>query len=462
MYKILSFTCFTLLAFSITVFAQIPEHEENLSGPFDSPYEVTETCLICHEDVGEDVLKTRHWNWLGEEFKMAGHGTVRFGKLNAVNNFCIAVPSNWPRCTSCHIGYGWEDETFDHSDPYNIDCLICHDQTGTYKKIPTGAGMPDENVDLAKVALSIGMPTRKNCGSCHFYGGGGNSVKHADLDNSLKNPTRELDVHMGGMDFNCTECHVTENHQISGASHGSMAQGVNHISCLDCHSDEPHETEKINAHTGAVACETCHIPEIGRGNPSKIWWDWSTAGQDTQMSKDQYGKETYNKKKGSFKWAKDFRPVYYWYNGKADYYQFGDKINPKKVLTLNRLKGDVSDEKAKIFPFKKMRGKQIYDTKNNYLIVPKLFGENGFWKTWDWQLAAQNGMEAVGFDYSGEYGFVDTDFFIPVAHTVAPAENVLKCWDCHHKTRSILDWKALGYPKDPMSQGGREKTGLLK
>ena len=33
-----------------------------------------------------------------------------------------------------------------------IDCLVCHDTTGTYKKVPTGAGMPDPKVDLVAVA----------------------------------------------------------------------------------------------------------------------------------------------------------------------------------------------------------------------------------------------------------------------------------------------------------------------
>ena len=42
----------------------------------------------------------------------------------------------------------------------------------------------------------MGKPGRENCGSCHFYGGGGDGVKHGDLDSSLKRPSRELDVHM--------------------------------------------------------------------------------------------------------------------------------------------------------------------------------------------------------------------------------------------------------------------------
>lgn len=446
--------------YAISLFAE--DHSELVEGPINSPLEATEQCLVCHEEVGADLMKTQHWTWLGEEFSLPGHGKVRMGKQNLVNNFCIAVPSNWPRCTSCHISYGWKDASFDLEDPYNIDCLICHDQTGTYKKIPTGAGMPVENVDLLKVAQSVGSTTRQNCGICHFDGGGGDGVKHGDLDQSLLKPSRELDVHMGGNDFTCTECHTTENHKILGASHASMAANTNHIYCTDCHDSEPHLKEKLNKHSNAVACQTCHIPEFGRGNPTKVWWDWSTAGKDTQLAKDEYGKELYNKKKGSFKWAKNVTPEYRWFNGQATYYQIGEKINPDVTVKLNKLNGKITDANAKIYPFKVMRGKQIYDAGNNVIIIPKLFGENGYWKTWDWDVASREGMKVVNLEYSGKFDFVETELYIPLHHMVAPKENILKCYDCHHKSKSILDWEMLGYSGDPMSKKVKKKMDLVK
>lgn len=67
-----------------------------------------------------------------------------------MNNFCINIQSNEPRCTSCHAGYGWKDKTFDFSNPHNVDCLACHEQTGTYHKFPTGAGNPVAEPTLFK------------------------------------------------------------------------------------------------------------------------------------------------------------------------------------------------------------------------------------------------------------------------------------------------------------------------
>ena len=437
------------------------DHKEMIEGPFGTPQEITETCLMCHEEAGEEIMQTRHWNWLDYNSEIK-EGTG-MGKQNLINNFCIAVSSNWPRCTSCHIGYGWKDETFDFSSPENIDCLVCHDQTGTYFKEPTGAGYPEAGIDLLAVAQSVGMPTRTNCGSCHFNGGGGTGVKHGDLDNSLYNPSEETDFHMGGMDFRCTECHVTTSHRIAGGNHRSKTSGEYIVSCENCHDADPHTKELLNNHYSSVACETCHIQTFAREEPTIVWWDWSLAGEDREISKDSFGNETYDKKKGEFKWAMNVQPDYYWYNGSADYYEVGEIIDPQNPVKLNKLNGDIKDPESKISPFKVMRGKQPFDSKNNYIIVPKLYGEDGYWKTFDWVKSSQEGMKQVELEFSGSVGFVETEMYWPINHMVMGSDNVLQCTSCHGKGgEHLLDWKKLGYPDDPIKKGGRVKNRFIK
>ncbi len=441
-------TLLFMLLFGITVFAQ-EDHSEFIEGPFATPQEVTETCLLCHDGIDKDIMLTRHWNWTGENL---------FGKKNSINSFCVSLPSNWPRCTSCHIGFGWKDEGFDFEDPNNIDCLICHDRSGTYKKLPTGAGMPDPSVDLVKVAQSVGKTTTKSCSVCHFNGGGGVGVKHGDMTASMINPSPALDFHMGELGFTCSDCHAGENHNILGASHGSMASGTNHIACLDCHSETPHRKKIVNDHISSVACETCHIPAFARAEPTMTWWDWSTAGQDLDKGTDEFGKPLYDKKKGDYLWEKNVIPAYSWYNGKAEYYLPGDRIDPENYVEINRLSGSIYDADAKITPFKLMRGKQIYDSKNRYLITPKMFGEGGYWSDFDWNKASELGMAVRNLDYSGEYAFIETKMYWPINHMVAPAKNSLKCTDCHSRSESRrLNWQELGYKGDPMTIGGRAK-----
>jgi hypothetical protein len=155
---------------------QVPDHSKLVQLPDDpTPMQVTTECLRCHDAQAEDMLTAAHWLWKGPSpFTVGDEKRVNSGKAtNTVNNFCIALPSNWPRCTSCHAGYGWKDANFDFSDKTRMDCLVCHDGTLTYRKAPPGAGMPYPEVDLVKVAKSVGKPTRKNCGDCHFQGAAG-------------------------------------------------------------------------------------------------------------------------------------------------------------------------------------------------------------------------------------------------------------------------------------------------
>ena len=88
---------------------------------------------------------------------ITGHEGEIHGKNDLINNFCIAVPTNEGRCTHCHTGYGYADDTFAFDDRNTVDCLICHDQSGTYKKGITTAGLPDTAVDLAIVARSVAL-----------------------------------------------------------------------------------------------------------------------------------------------------------------------------------------------------------------------------------------------------------------------------------------------------------------
>lgn len=442
----------------------IEEHKE-IRGPFKTPMEVTLKCLECHEDAAHDIMQTSHWTWELEQ-EVSGKKNVFRGKKNAINNFCISINGNWPRCTSCHISYGWKDGSFDFEDKSRVDCLVCHDTTKTYKKPGPAAGMPagytgnnkfdKKPVDLVNVAQNVGEPTRESCIVCHGYGGGGNNVKHGDIDSSMKNPTRMTDIHMGidGQNFSCQECHKTESHKISGNAMVVSPGGKSHIECTNCHQQEPHSETLLNSHMDTVACQTCHIPSFAKEMPTKLSWDWSKAGEDrVSPEHDEYGKAKYHKKKGEFVWSKNVTPEYAWYNGNGGAYLLGDKIDPEAVTRLSWPEGSRNDSKAKIYPFKIHKGIQIYDKKHSYLITPKVFGSkkdpDAYWVNYDWNKAAAAGMKASGLDFSGEYGFTPTEMYWRINHMVVPADYALKCLDCHGDS-GRMDWQALGYKADPM------------
>lgn len=505
-----------------------------LKKEFQTGPEVTAACLTCHTEASKQIMKTSHWTWIcprAKEELAEKQGRVVGKGEHVINNFCIALGSNEPRCTSCHAGYGWKDNSFDFDDQTLVDCLVCHDTTATYKKYPTSAGhpvyaseYPDGKewpkgsgnmwppVDLTKIAQNVGKPSRHTCGSCHFFGGGGEGVKHGDMDVTLEAPERELDVHMHKVAadgktplcFQCTECHTTKQHKIAGRCFtipayedrefvikGLKREDINYLACEACHTQKPHTEKKINDHVDKVSCQACHIPTMARNRPTKMWWDWSKAGQkDTEggliskidtvtssVSDKTAEVLTYSSQKGEFIWALDEEPEYTWFNGNVSHTFLGDTIDDtttgkehgtrkgkfdnldlsKPVLPINLLQGSYDDPRSRIWPVKIHRGLQPYDTKTKKLVVPKLFGAKGtgaYWADYNWEESIIKGMEYVGQEYSGEYGWIQTEMYWPLSHMVAPGEKALQCSECHSRNGRIAHLKGFYLP-------GRDRFKML-
>ena len=431
---------------------------------FSSPQEVTETCISCHTERHTEVMKSAHWNWERVAF-VEGRGITQMGKKNILNNFCIGASSNEQSCAKCHIGFGMSNDHFDFENARNVDCMVCHDNSEEYMKGSALAGYPDRSVNLTKVAQSVGVPKRENCGFCHFNSGGGNNVKHGDLEQALLAADRDVDVHMGvnGMDMSCIDCHTAENHQIKGRLYSVSSESSNRAFCEDCHGNLPHFDEMLNRHTSKVACQTCHIPEYAKVNATKMAWYWSEAGKlkdgKPYEEDNEDGDHNYMSIKGRFVWEKIVKPDYIWFNGKADHYVLGDSI--KSVpLDMNILYGSHDDVNSKIIPVKIHVGDQIYDKNYNTLIQPKLFaeevGDSAYWKDFDWNLAAEAGMKRVGLPYSGEYDFVKTKMYWPINHMVATKENSVQCAECHTQNEDgrLADLTGFYLP-------GRDKSEIL-
>ncbi len=367
-----------------------------------------------------------------------------------------------------------------------MDCLICHDTTNTYRKFPTACGNPPledkkfgkklfKAVDLKLVAQNVGATSRMNCGICHFFGGGGDGVKHGDLDSSLLNPTKDLDVHMDakGLNYKCTKCHTTQKHQIAGRHYTQPApdkhklampqDDPNRIGCESCHSPEPHKkNQKLNDHTDKVSCQACHIPAFAREKPTKMWWDWSKAGVFSPdgkfvVKKDSEGNVIYHTKKGEMRWARNVVPEYRWFNGGMSYITLQDRIDPSGLVEINRPVGSYDDPESRIYPFKVHKGKQPFDPEYKTLIVPKLFGKKGsgaYWADYDWVRCAMAGMASVKAPFSGKVAFIETATYWPISHMIAPKEKALECQECHSRNGRLADLKGFYMP-------GRDRSKIL-
>jgi octaheme c-type cytochrome (tetrathionate reductase family) len=459
---------------SVKVNSSTADHSKfkELEGPFLNGSEVTRACLSCHTEAAKQIMATKHWSW---EYKDPQSGKV-LGKKTMLNNFCIGDRSNEGFCQSCHVGYGWKDSSFDFSAQEKVDCLVCHHTgVGNYKKppglagevptqrteFPPGSGKYFDAVDLALVAQHIGKTSTQTCGTCHYRGGGGDGVKHGDLDSSLDTADRSLDVHMaskakGGAGFTCATCHESDGHHISGSRiqmaasdpHGPRLRGSDDgrsaSTCQSCHGSKPHKSDflqinRLNQHSDKLACQACHVPAFARGGiATKTAWDWSTAGKMNEKGKpyelkDSKGNVIYSSKKGDFVLEENVVPDYIWFNGNVEFTTQEDIIDPTEVVQINTFMGSFDDPASRIWPVKIMQGKQPYDTVHNRLLVPHTAtpDDTGFWFNFDWDKSLVAGAQATGIPFSGQYDFVNTEMIWPITHMVAPSTQAVSCVQCH-------------------------------
>ena len=451
---------------------------EELQGPFHSGPEVTNACLKCHNKAGKQFIRNKHWTWSWHNPKT---GQV-LGKRYLVNNFCTNAAGNEGMCGQCHAGFGLTDSrTYDFHNQENIDCLVCHESTGTYYKLPPTRGNKacaimfegKPPIDFTKVAQSVTLPGRNNCGACHFFGGGGDNVKHGDLSSALFKPTRDIDVHMGedGENFSCIICHVGDGHQWAGSRYAPTVKDTTRVkpgmprqtaTCESCHGLQPHPFTlmgvKLNDHTDRVACPTCHVPAFARGGvATKIFWDWRTAGrlkdgkgfqEEGYIQGNGEPRHTYKSIKGSFKYGENVIPEYRWFNGVERWITVQDKFDPTKPVEINHLEGGPDDPDSRIYPFKRMVTWQPYDKGNNTLVYMHLWGddEDAFWGNFNFARAIRHGMEDFGLPYSGEYGFVKTYSYWPIVHMVAPKEKALACQECHAREGRLKNLSGFYMP----------------
>ena len=454
-----------------------PDHRELLAFPeAPKPTEVTRRCLECHPQTGEDILLTTHWHWPATSPTRPG-----------MDNFFLFVGRNLPGCAACHIGNGLDADppgslVADRSDPAGIDCLVCHDTTGTYRKEPGSDGRPAADVDLAAIAQRVGRPSKETCGGCHYPACNDENAKHGDLDAAFASADPDDDVHLGRYGMICQDCHETREHRIAGLAFGKQVN-EGRVGCQSCHGEEPHAISGVlghhaDAHGHSLACQTCHLPLLARAHPTNETWDWSVAGPGPRGDVIEEG-ATHTNAFGKIGTGTNVVPAYRWYDGTYLRYEVGQEISLDRVTALNTPIGSFFDPGSRITPFRIHRAIQPADAEQKILAIPHF--EEGFWEDYDWQAALQSGMEGAGLDWSGELAWVETEMHLSVNHGIVPGSRALGCGDCHapeavnclhchegaedldveeltrprYPGRKFVDFEALNYDGDPAVEGGR-------
>ena len=162
--------CFVLAFFLISVVlsckASALEIHQNLQGPFKTISDVTTTCLKCHHQQALEVLQSTHWTWVRQ--RTVNGKTTLFGKKDSLTGFAIDVSSNPSRCMGCHVSNTRPDVDLNAPGPEMVDCLVCHDTTGTYRQADPGVPGNHSPEDLELMTRNVGRPAPVNCMTCHF------------------------------------------------------------------------------------------------------------------------------------------------------------------------------------------------------------------------------------------------------------------------------------------------------
>ncbi len=426
-----------LLSPAATAMAATPAEHAAIQGPFSSLTEVTAACLQCHPRAGADILASVHWRW--QRQRSIDGRMVSYAKLDGLTNFGIVAGSNPDRCLACHVSIAPTPETMAAARPETIDCLVCHDTSGSYRR-----GTTPVPADLLRMARGAGRPGPANCRTCHSPSCGlGAGLERTDFD---------ADIHLSsrGAGMRCQDCHP------SGGRHRMQRrlekdQGIRQATgCRACHTDNPHSLDQLNQHAELISCQTCHIPAAGRTRPVIIGWNWLLAGKTPGLFLDAPGRRAPLLTGGGFLLASGVEPVYRWDDGSDRVYRRGDRIAPDRATILQE-PGERKPD-SRIHPFTVEYGTQLYDAKYRYLISPRLAtGSGAMFPDKDWETIARAGMNSFRLPYSGRHDFTATVTYRRLDHGTVPASRALGCMDCHGST-TRMDWQNLGYEQDPWQE----------
>ena len=241
-------------------------------------------------------------------------------------------------CDKCHAGYGCVDAAFDFTDARNIDCLACHDNTGTYEGPAAGCPSPSVNLERGGADTSAGR-SGANCGTCHFFGGGGNNVKHGDLEQAMFEPTRER-----------RRAHGERRRQPAVRRLPPRREPPDARQDLLAVVDEPEPRRPASSATRPAArrrpAQRAHAegglpdlphPDLREGRTPRRWRGTGRppggcATAQPYEEKDAHGNITYASIKGSFTWATNVTPEYAWFDGTAGHYLLGDRVEARRPI----------------------------------------------------------------------------------------------------------------------------------
>jgi DmsE family decaheme c-type cytochrome len=272
--------------------------------PTDLTYVGAETCLDCHDDVGEFYAHSPHNPDLAKAVPGTGaygceacHGPGSLHVEEGGDGFILGVEvlgamseqQSADMCLQCHTGHGYDWPTSAHSGS-GITCSDCHADQVHYGGKATPAGEFRNQAEFcvqchADQVSGFRMPFRHrvldgqmSCTDCHDPHAGFESRSWNGLNETCTGCHTEMTgpfvfEHEGVVTEECTACH-----QPHGSMHDKLLTQDGNTLCMQCHYDEGFQQSNLaigdTPHGGMLSgearCYDCHI-EIHGSNVSSTF-----------------------------------------------------------------------------------------------------------------------------------------------------------------------------------------------
>ncbi len=345
----------------------------------------------------QDVAGRSYHGQLGRSPALGGwgNGLGMLEKWDAFNNFSFEKQGRirgWrENCGQCHIC------TYRDPATGKTDCTLCHE---------TKDGK--------------GGPTVTQCSKCHASYA---TLKRGDIFDE------EHDVHIA-MGMRCHDCHerLTDprsDHQFAKGyaidTTEDTVEGT--LSCTRCHEEKPHgrisDGEVLDStHVHKIACVTCHTgPRPGEAIKAISWNKFMEDGKPVTEKREP-----------------GWIPGHKWYTGK--------KLGPYPILGATELMSRIHPFNAVTVTWFIQRADAPLD---DIIIVPEV-------RAADADKDGEITVEEMRTYKKGRYRdatLVTKEFSYSVTHSIVPSEQAFNCSDCHGENASVLNWKELGYDRDP-------------
>jgi len=254
-----------------------PNYEARLRAIQSGQFELANTATLFNGGLAVETEDGFKWN----EFAFQENG-----EINA-NRVLIKDPTN-SNCAACH----GEVHT-DTSQPLTLQAgNLEYPQTATTGQVISSQKMSESGVNLSgKAELNrswdIHAERQLGCTDCHYSL---NNPSHADEtqkvepDHLLYDPrTLEISEYLEKPDHNFARGESAQ-YNVAPELKGTMRR------CESCHDASKGHTDwlpYIDTHMAAVACETCHIPQMYA--PAIQSYDWTVLTLDKQPVKSYRG-----------------------------------------------------------------------------------------------------------------------------------------------------------------------------